>query len=54
MVSVVLADLAAGLSREETPNSYQRLRCEDIDAALACAAALARERFVGIPVEATP
>jgi uncharacterized protein (DUF433 family) len=45
-VSVVLDNLAAGVSREEILKSYPSLKAEDIDACIAYAAELARERFV--------
>jgi uncharacterized protein (DUF433 family) len=46
MVSVILDNLAAGLSQKEILHSYPALRPEDINAALAYAAELARERVV--------
>jgi uncharacterized protein (DUF433 family) len=46
MVSVIVDNLAAGVSREELLGSYPSLRNEDIDAALQYAAELARERIV--------
>lgn len=46
MVSVVLDNLAAGLSVEEILKSYPSLRPEDIQAAISYAAELARERIV--------
>ena len=46
MVSVVVDNFAAGVSREEVLRSYPSLRPEDIDAALQYAADLARERIV--------
>lgn len=46
MVSVILDNLAAGLSREELLASYPSLAGEDLEAALAYAAELARERVV--------
>jgi uncharacterized protein (DUF433 family) len=46
MVSVILDNLAAGVSREEILESYPSLASEDIEAALAYAAELARERVV--------
>ena len=46
MVSVVLDNLAAGLSKQEIVASYPSLVPEDIDASIAYAAELARERFV--------
>ena len=45
-VAIVLDNLAANISREEILRSYPSLKSDDIDAALACAAELARERFV--------
>lgn len=52
MVSVILDNLAAGVSREEILKSYPPLTPADIDAALTYAAELARERTVLVPVEA--
>ena len=49
MVSVVLDNLAAGLTRDEILHSYPSLRREDINAAVAYAAELARERVVTVP-----
>jgi uncharacterized protein (DUF433 family) len=46
MVSVVLDNLAAGLSAKEIQKSYPSLTNEDIQAAIAYAAELARERIV--------
>jgi len=51
MVSVILDNLAAGIDREEILRSYPSLSAEDIQAALAYAADLARERFVPIAAE---
>ena len=48
-VAVVLANLAAGLSREEILRSYPSLTAEAIQAALAYAAELAQERVVALP-----
>ena len=48
MVSVVLDNLAAGISREEILQSYPSLINEDIQASIAYAAELARERVVTI------
>jgi len=53
MVSVILDNLAAGVGKEEIQRSYPSLSSEDIDAALAYAAALARERTVPLPLETT-
>lgn len=46
MVSVVLDNLASGLSRDEILASYPALRSEDIDASIAYAAELTRERVI--------
>lgn len=46
MVSVVLDNLAEGVPREEILASYPKLVGEDIDACIAYAAELARERVV--------
>jgi hypothetical protein len=46
MVSVVLDNLAAGLSTDEIIQSYSSLTPEAIQAAMAYAAELARERVV--------
>jgi uncharacterized protein (DUF433 family) len=50
MVSVILDNLAAGISKGEILKSYPALAREDINAALAYAAELAHER--AIPLEA--
>ena len=52
MASVILDNLAAGVSREEILASYPSLASEDIQAALAYAAELARERVVPLAGEA--
>jgi uncharacterized protein (DUF433 family) len=49
MISVVLDNLAAGLSSEEIIKSYPSLTKEVVQAALAYAAELAKERVVGMP-----
>jgi uncharacterized protein (DUF433 family) len=49
MVSVVLDNLAAGLSPGEILRSYPSLTQEAIQAAIAYAAELARERVVALP-----
>jgi uncharacterized protein (DUF433 family) len=51
MVSVILDNLAAGVSREEILKSYPTLASEDIDAALFYAAESAQERLVSLPLE---
>ena len=48
-VAVILANLAAGLSREEILGSYPGVTPESIQAALAYAAELARERVIALP-----
>ena len=50
MVSVVLDNLAAGLSQAEIIHSYPSLQLEDVAATMAYAAELARERVVPTPV----
>ncbi len=52
MVSTVLDNLAAGLSPKEIVRSYPPLCAEDIQAAMAYAADLARERVVRTPLGA--
>ena len=47
-VSVILDNLAEGTSREDILKSYPTLKSEDIDAALAYAALLTRERQIAI------
>ena len=49
MVSVVLDNLATGESVEAILRSYPTLKADDIQAALAYAADLARDRVVSIP-----
>ena len=49
MVSVILDNLAAGLTHDEILQSYPTLRRDDIGAAVAYAAELARERVVTVP-----
>ncbi len=49
MVSVVLDNLAAGLTSGEILRSYPSLSQEAIQAAIAYAAELARERVIPIP-----
>jgi uncharacterized protein (DUF433 family) len=50
MVSVILDNLAAGLSADEILKSYPSLKPEDIQAAISYAADLARERVIPLPV----
>jgi uncharacterized protein (DUF433 family) len=49
MVSVILDNLAAGLSIEEITQSYPTLNRESIRAAISYAAELTRERIVSMP-----
>lgn len=49
MVAVVLDNLAAGVPTEEILRSYPSLTGQDIQAAVAYAADLARERMVPLP-----
>jgi uncharacterized protein (DUF433 family) len=49
MVSVILDNLAAGLSSDEILCSYPSMNAEAIEAAIAYAAELVRERVVAIP-----
>ena len=49
MVSVVLDNLAAGLTPTEIVRSYPSLQPDDVGAAMAYAAELARERIVPTP-----
>lgn len=49
MVSVVLANLAAGMEREEILRQYPSLNPAAIQAALAYATDLAQERVIALP-----
>jgi uncharacterized protein (DUF433 family) len=49
MASVVLDNLAAGVSVEDILKSYPSLSRESVKAAIAYAAELARERVVALP-----
>lgn len=49
MVSVILDNLAAGLNSEEIIESYPSLSKAAVQAAIAYAAELTRERVVGLP-----
>jgi len=51
MVSVIVDNIAAGISREEIRRSYPALTSADVDAALAYAAELTREGTVDLPLE---
>ena len=48
MVSVILDNLAEGMSETEILKSYPSLRLGDIKAAISYAAELSRERFVSL------
>lgn len=48
MVSVILDNLAAGLTESELLKSYPSLKIEDIKAAIGYAAELSRERLVSL------
>ncbi|OGW55484.1 MAG: hypothetical protein A3D21_00125 [Nitrospirae bacterium RIFCSPHIGHO2_02_FULL_42_12] len=50
-VSLILDFLASGMSMEEVLAEYPHLTEEDIRAAIAYGAEMARERYVEIPVE---
>jgi uncharacterized protein (DUF433 family) len=49
LVSVILDNLAAGVGEVEILRNYPTLKPEDIQAALAYAAALAKEEIVPLP-----
>jgi uncharacterized protein (DUF433 family) len=49
MVSVILSNLAAGLSHEEILRQYPTLKSEDIRAALEYAAVIANEEIIYTP-----
>ena len=49
MVSVVLDNIAAGVTVDEIIQSYPSLTKEAIQASLVYAAALAREQFISMP-----
>ena len=51
-VSLILDFLANGMSMEELLAEYPQLEMEDIRAAIAYGAEMARERYVEIPTEA--
>ena len=50
-VSLILDFLASGTSIEEILDEYPRLTKEDVLAAIAYGAEMARERYVEIPIE---
>lgn len=49
MVSVILDNLATGLTAEEIMNSYPSLKKNAVQAAIAYAADLSKERIIKIP-----
>jgi len=51
MVSVILDNIAAGVGEDAILASYPSLKPEDLAAALAYAAELAREGTIGLPLE---
>ena len=51
MVSVIVDNLAVGVSRDQIRASYPALTNADLDAALAYAAELTREGVVDLPLE---
>jgi uncharacterized protein (DUF433 family) len=51
-VSLIVDNLAGGVSEEELLEAYPQLTTEDIRAALAYAAEMTRERIIPIPVKA--
>jgi len=50
-VSLILDNLAEGVSEQELLEEYPQLRPDDIRAAIAYGAEMARERFVEVPLE---
>ena len=48
MVSVILDNLATGMSNDEILTNYPSLSLEDIQASIAYAAELSRERFIPV------
>jgi uncharacterized protein (DUF433 family) len=53
-VSLIVDNLAAGASEDEILEAYPSLTKEDIQAALAFASEMSRERYVDIPLEKIP
>jgi uncharacterized protein (DUF433 family) len=53
-VSLIVDNLAEGVSEAELLAAYPQLRQEDIHAALAYAAEMTRERIIPIPTEPAP
>ena len=52
MVSVILDNLAAGVTTAELIASYPAIKADDIQAVLSYAAELARERTIALPSSA--
>lgn len=52
-VSLILDFLASGMTKEDILAEYPQLEKEDIQAALAYGAEMARDRYVEIPTKAT-
>lgn len=50
-VSLIIDNLASGATEKEIIEAYPSLTKEDIKAALAYAAEMARERYVDIPIK---
>jgi uncharacterized protein (DUF433 family) len=50
-VTLIVDNLADGVPEEEILSAYPQLKPEDIRAALAYAAEIARERVIPIPIE---
>lgn len=50
-VSLILDFLASGMTMEELLQEYPQLSLEDVRAAIAYGAEMARERYVEIPIE---
>lgn len=53
-VSLILDMLADGMTIEEVLEEYPHLTADDIRATIAYGAEMSRERYVDIPIEATP
>jgi uncharacterized protein (DUF433 family) len=52
-VSLILDNLAEGATEADLLREYPDLKSEDIRAAIAYGAEMARERFVSVPIEKT-
>ena len=50
-ISLIVDNLADGATEDEIQKAYPALTADDIKAALAYAAEMARERFVDIPIK---